>query len=52
MLMCASYFRTNGRYTLFGRSSGSSAMFKSVTGIITYFYGFKIAPRSADDFET
>ncbi len=25
--------------------------FKSVTGIITYFYGFKIAPRSADDFE-
>lgn len=26
--------------------------FKSVTGIVTYFYGFKIAPRSADDFET
>ncbi|MBK9263533.1 MAG: hypothetical protein IPM54_27465 [Polyangiaceae bacterium] len=25
--------------------------FKSVTGIVTYFYGFKIAPRSADDFE-
>lgn len=25
--------------------------FKSVTGIITYFYGFKIAPRSADDFK-
>jgi hypothetical protein len=25
--------------------------FKAVTGIITYFYGFKIAPRSADDFE-
>jgi len=25
--------------------------FKSVTGIITYFYGFKISPRSADDFE-
>ncbi len=25
--------------------------FKSVTGIVTYFYGFKIAPRSAEDFE-
>lgn len=25
--------------------------FKSVTGIFTYFYGFKIAPRSVDDFE-
>jgi len=25
--------------------------FKSVTGIFTYFYGFKIAPRSLDDFE-
>lgn len=25
--------------------------FKAVTGIITYFYGFKLAPRSADDFE-
>lgn len=25
--------------------------FEAVTGIITYFYGFKIAPRSADDFE-
>lgn len=24
---------------------------KSVTGIVTYFYGFKIAPRSADDIE-
>jgi hypothetical protein len=24
---------------------------KSVTGIVTYFYGFKIAPRSADDLE-
>lgn len=25
--------------------------FKSVTGIVTYFYGFHIAPRSAADFE-
>jgi hypothetical protein len=25
--------------------------FKAVTGIITYFYGFKLAPRSGDDFE-
>jgi hypothetical protein len=25
--------------------------FKSVTGVVTYFYGFKISPRSADDFE-
>lgn len=24
--------------------------FKSVTGVVTYFYGFKIAPRSPDDF--
>jgi len=26
------------------------AKWKSVTGIVTYFYGFKIAPRSPDDF--
>lgn len=25
--------------------------FKSVTGVVTYFYSFKISPRSADDFE-
>jgi hypothetical protein len=25
--------------------------FRSVTGVLTYFYGFKIAPRSPDDFE-
>lgn len=25
--------------------------FKSVTGVVTYFYGFKVSPRSADDFE-
>jgi hypothetical protein len=23
--------------------------FKSITGVITYFYGFKLAPRSAED---
>lgn len=27
------------------------ATFKSVTGVVTYFYGFKLAPRSAADFE-
>lgn len=26
------------------------AKFKSVTGIVTYFYGFKISPRSPEDF--
>jgi hypothetical protein len=25
--------------------------FQAVTGVLTYFYGFKIAPRSIDDFE-
>jgi hypothetical protein len=25
--------------------------FAAVTGVLTYFYGFKIAPRSAADFE-
>ncbi|MCC6555667.1 MAG: hypothetical protein IT372_22115 [Polyangiaceae bacterium] len=29
--------------------NGSS--FSAVTGILTYFYGFKIAPRSPEDFE-
>ncbi|MFO0551782.1 MAG: hypothetical protein U0271_25575 [Polyangiaceae bacterium] len=27
------------------------AQFQSVTGILTFFYGFHIAPRSPDDFE-
>lgn len=27
------------------------AAFKSITGIVTYFYGFHVAPRSAADFE-
>lgn len=31
---------------------GEGTTFKSVTGIVTYFYGFKIAPRSPADFET
>lgn len=26
------------------------AVFKSVTGVVTYFYGFKLAPRSPEDF--
>ena len=25
--------------------------FKSITGVVTYFYGFKVAPRSPADFE-
>jgi hypothetical protein len=28
---------------------GKSQTFKSITGVITYFYGFKVAPRSAED---
>ncbi len=27
------------------------AQFQAVSGVLTYFYGFKLAPRSADDFE-
>ena len=27
------------------------SQFQAVTGVLTYFYGFKIAPRSIDDFE-
>jgi hypothetical protein len=30
-----------------GLAAGSS--FKSITGVVTYFYGFKLAPRSAED---
>lgn len=29
----------------------AGAQFAAVTGVMTYFYGFKIAPRSAADFE-
>lgn len=34
-----------------GPELADGAQFKAVTGILTYFYGFKLAPRSADDFE-
>jgi len=33
-----------------GPPIAKGSTFKSVTGVVTYFYGFKIAPRSADDF--
>ncbi len=33
-----------------GPALAKDANFKSVTGILTYFYGFKIAPRSPTDF--
>jgi hypothetical protein len=29
----------------------NGSQFKSVTGVLTYFYGFKLAPRSPADFE-
>jgi hypothetical protein len=29
----------------------AGSQFGAVTGVLTYFYGFKIAPRSADDLE-
>jgi hypothetical protein len=32
-----------------GLAKGSS--FKSITGVVTYFYGFKLAPRSVEDLE-
>ncbi|NUO51954.1 MAG: hypothetical protein HOV80_24150 [Polyangiaceae bacterium] len=34
-----------------GPTLTQGAQFKAVTGVFTYFYGFKIAPRSAEDFE-
>jgi len=34
-----------------GPDVSEGATFKSVTGVVTYFYGFKIAPRSPADFE-
>ena len=34
-----------------GPALAQGVKLKSVTGIVTYFYGFKIAPRSPDDFE-
>jgi hypothetical protein len=34
-----------------GPALATGQTFKSVTGIVTYFYGFHVAPRSAADFE-
>lgn len=34
-----------------GPPLAKGSQFKSVTGVLTYFYGFKLAPRSAADFE-
>lgn len=34
-----------------GPALTQGAQFGAVTGVLTYFYGFKIAPRSAADFE-
>lgn len=34
-----------------GPPLGEGTSFKAVTGIVTYFYGFKLAPRMAADFE-
>ncbi len=33
-----------------GPPMAKGSQFKSVTGVLTYFYGFKVAPRSAADF--
>lgn len=43
---------SNELYDLLNEGPGieKGTKFKSVTGIVTYFYGFKIAPRSPDDF--
>lgn len=34
-----------------GPPLAKGTQFKSVTGVLTYFYGFKVAPRSPADFE-
>lgn len=34
-----------------GPPLAKGTQFKSVTGVLTYFYGFKLAPRSPADFE-
>jgi len=34
-----------------GLELSTGTTYHSVTGVMTYFFGFKIAPRSADDFE-
>ena len=33
-----------------GPTLEAGGTFSAVTGVLTYFYGFKIAPRSPDDF--
>lgn len=44
---------TNELYDLKGQGPmlTGGASFKSITGVVTFFYGFHIAPRSAADFE-
>jgi len=44
---------SNELYDIQGQGPMLSAgtVFKSITGIVTYFYGFKVAPRSPADFE-
>jgi hypothetical protein len=44
---------SNELYDLKGRGPmlAQGAVIGAVTGIVTYFYGFKIAPRSPDDIE-
>jgi len=43
---------SNELYNLKGEGPQLSGMtFGAVTGVVTYFYGFKIAPRSPADFE-
>jgi hypothetical protein len=34
-----------------GPNLGAGTHFKSITGVVTYFYEFQIAPRSPEDFE-
>jgi hypothetical protein len=34
-----------------GLDLATGTTYKSVTGVMTYFFGFKIAPRSVEDFE-
>jgi hypothetical protein len=43
---------TNELYDIAGTGPAipENARFQSITGIVTYFYGFKIAPRSPSDF--
>jgi hypothetical protein len=40
---------SNELYALQDLELAAGNTFKSITGVITYFYGFKLAPRSAED---